>query len=455
MSTNSYVQVPPDSTGKKLFTKQHTVDAAPVQVQAFHLADPNSPTNIASVDPRGAASVRFTEGQPLMTSYGSLKSESERQLGVYESSLDAYDDLFSIITANGGTSTYDSVKSSTVLATTTASGSSVSRTTNRYHYYLPGSSNLARMSMACGDTGKANNIRRWGVYDDSDGIYFELNGTDFQVVIRGSTSGSIVNTPVPRSTWSDKLDGTGISGMTLDLTKVNNYWADYTFSGAGRVRFGVYEPDGNRLVAGTVNVGNSSPYPLIRTGTLPFRTENINTGATGSSSELREVVMSMSTESDPKDYTFWRSADMEVYGVTTTTDTHLISLQSISTINGKHNAVQAYPEVLSVVATGGPVAVTLWQTVSITSPSWTVGSGTTSIKGSTTGTLNLSGARKFATFFVDTGVANIDLTPYFEVNDEGIMCQADGNAEIWSITATRLTGNTTTVSVNLAYRELW
>jgi hypothetical protein len=453
--TNSFIQVPPDSTGKKLAARQHTIDGVDQQVQLSHIASGSNPANVLEVDSRGAASVRFTEGQPIMSAYGSLKAESERQLGVYESSLDSYDDLFSVVTATGGTSTYDPVKSSTVLATTTASGSSVSRTTNRYHYYLPGTSNLARISVVCGDTGKVGNSRRWGVYDDNDGIYFELVGTEFRVVIRSSTSGSVVNTPVPRAAWTDKLDGTGISGMNLDLTKVNNYWADYTFSGAGRVRFGVYEPNGNRLVAYTILVGNTSPFPLIRTGTLPFRTENINTGATGSSSELREVVMSMSTEGDPKDYTFWRSADMEVYGVTSVTDTHLISLQSISTINGKHNSVQAYPEVLSVIASGGPVAITLWQTVSITSPSWVVGTGDSSILGSTVGTLNLSGARKFATFFVDVGVSNIDLTPYFEVNDEGIMCQANGTGEVWSFTATRLSASATTVGINLAYRELW
>ena len=53
------------------------------------------------------------------------------------------------------------------------------------------------------------------------------------------------------------------------------------------------------------------------------------------------------------------------------------------------------------------------------------------------------------------GVANIDLTPYFEVNDEGIMCQANGTGEVWSITATKLSGATVTTGVNLAYRELW
>lgn len=453
--TNSYIAVPPDSTGKKLHTLQHTIGANTVQLQGFHLADSVDPTNALAIDQRGAAQVRFTEGQGILTSYGSLKTEHERQLGVYESSLDSYDDLFSIETSNGGTSTYDAVKSSTVLATTTTSGSRVVRTTNRYHYYLPGTSNLARFSVACGDSGKANNKRRWGVFDDNDGIYFELNGTEIRVVIRSSTSGAVVETSVPRAVWTDKLDGSGLSGFNLDVTKVNNYWADYTFSGGGRVRFGVYEPNGSRLIAYTVQTGNVYPYPSIRTATLPFRTENLNTAATGSGSELREVVMSVSTEADPKDYTFWRSADMEVYGVTTATNTHLISLQSLSLINGKHNSVQAFPEVLSVVAVGGAVAISLWQTTTLTSPSWGVGSGNSSILGSTTGTLNVSSARKFATFFVQEGVSNIDLTPYFEVNDEGVMCKADGTAEIWSITATKLTGITVTTGINLAYRELW
>jgi hypothetical protein len=453
--TNGFVQVPPNSTGARLHTQQHIIDSNPTQVQVLHIADGVDPARLQSIDNRGASSVRFTEGQPIMSAYGTLKVESERQIAVYEASLASYDELFTIDTMSGGTSIYDSVKSSTVLSTSTVADSRVTRTTNRYHYYLPGTSNLTRQSVACGDTGKANNKRRWGSYDDNDGIFFELNGTEFRGVIRSSTTGSVIEVPIPRSTWNDKLDGTGISGVVLDVTKVNNYWSDFSFSGAGRVRFGIYEPNGNRLVAHTILVGNSSPYPLIRTGTLPFRTENLNIGATGSSSELREVVMSMSTEGNPADYTFWRSADMDAYNVTTTTNTHLLSIKSVSTVAGKHNSVQAYPETLSVIAIGGAVAITIWQNVEITSPTWNVGTGASTLLGSTSGTVNHTNARKLLTFFVAEGVSNINLTPHFEVNDEGIMCKADGVAEVWCITATKLSGTTVNTGVSLAYRELW
>jgi hypothetical protein len=453
MATNSYVQVPPDSTGKKLATRQHTLDAQIVESQLLHIVSGDNAANALSIDNKGAAQVRFTEGQAIVSSYGSLKIESERQLGVYDSTIDTYDDLMSIELVGSGTSTYDAVKSSIVLAVGTDSGASVTRTTNRYHYYLPGTSNLLRISVACGDAGKANVKRRWGNFDDNDGIFFELNGTEIRAVIRASTTGVVTETPVPRAAWTDKLDGTGLSGVTLDITKVNNYWADYTFSGAGRVRFGIYSPTGERIIAYVIQTGNAAPFPLIRTATLPTRTEVLNTGASGSTSELREVAMSVSTEGNPSDYTFWRNADIEVYGVTTVTDTHLVSVSSIATINSKHNSVQAYPETLNVVVTGGPVAISLWQGTDITSPTWVAGAG--SLETSTAGTLGYSNARKILTFFADVGVKTIELAKYFELNDEGIHILADGTKEVWSLTATRLSGSTTTVGMNMPYRELW
>jgi hypothetical protein len=47
------------------------------------------------------------------------------------------------------------------------------------------------------------------------------------------------------------------------------------------------------------------------------------------------------------------------------------------------------------------------------------------------------------------------MAEWFEVNDEGIMCAANGLAEVWSFTATKLSSLPTKVSLNLSYRELW
>lgn len=454
MATNSFVQVPPDSTGKKLHALQHSVGANTVQGQAIHLADPGSPEQFLAIDNRGSASVRFSEGQPILSGFGSLKNTQQRALGVYEASLDTYDALFTVVETSGGVNTYDTVGSSNVLSVTSAAGSRVCRTTNRYHYYNPGTSNLINQTIACGDTGKAGNSRRWGAYDDSDGLYFELAGTVLGVVNRSSTSGSVLETRVNRADWNgDKLDGVGLSNFVLDITKINLWWIDYQWLGAGRVRFGVYEPGGARIVCHEFQNAGAYNLPYMRTGTLPLRTENINTSAAGASSELREVCMAAYTEGDFKDYAFWRAADMEVSNVTVTANTHLLSVRSKTTINGKHNSVQTYPETLNVYCTD-PVAITIWQTTAVTGGSWALTSDS-SIDGTIDGTLDTSGARKFKVIYINQGAASINLSEYFEVNDEGILCQSSGVSEVWSFTATKLHNNVTTVSMNLSYRELW
>jgi hypothetical protein len=419
-----------------------------------HIADPDSPEQVQAIDNRGAASVRFSEGQPILSGFGSLKTTQQRALGVYEASLDTYDALFTVEEVTGGTNTYDTVGSSNVLGVTSASGSRVTRTTNRYHYYNPGASNLINQTIACGDSGKIGNSRRWGAYDNNDGLYFELAGTELGAVIRSSTTGAITHNRVARQDWNgDKLDGTGRSGYNIDLTKINLYWIDYQWLGAGRVRFGVYEPSGARLVCHSFSNAGAFNLPYMRTGTLPLRTENVNTAATGASSELREVCMAAYTEGDFKDYAFWRAADMDVLDVTVLTDTHLLSVRSKSTINGKHNSVQTYPETLNVYCTE-PVAITIWQTTALTGGTWALTSDS-SIDGTIDGALNVAGARKFKVIYINPGAASINLSEYFEVNDEGIMCAVNGVPEIWSFTATKLHANVTKVSLNLSYRELW
>jgi hypothetical protein len=46
-------------------------------------------------------------------------------------------------------------------------------------------------------------------------------------------------TVVPQTNWNiDKLDGTGISGITLDISKAQILWMDIEWLGLGTVRIG-------------------------------------------------------------------------------------------------------------------------------------------------------------------------------------------------------------------------
>jgi hypothetical protein len=453
MATNSFIQVPPDSTGKKLYAQQHTVGADTVQGQVMHLADPDNPTYIQHVDAQGAASVRFAEGQPTLSGFGSVKVSAARALGVYESSLDTYEALFSTVTANGGLSSYTPSESSQVLSVTGTSGSRVVMTTNRYHYYEPGSSNLFLETVALGDTGKAGNSRRWGGFDDNDGVFFELQGTTLNVVVRSSTSGSIVETRVPQASWNgDKLNGTGLSGHTISLTGINVYWIDYQWLGAGRVRFGIYTPDGARVTCHTVQNAGQHALPYMRSGTLPVAFENVNTGAAGAGSELRAVCAAVYTEGDFADYAFWRFADVDKTMTGVTTDSVAFSMRTLSTYNGKHNSVVVYPETLNVWC-DQPVAVTLWQNTGVTGGTWAALASACEIN--YTGAVSTTGAQKFKTIYFGAGAQSVDLDKFFEKNDEGILTNASGTPEVWSVLVTRLTGTTTNATLNLGYKELW
>ena len=48
-----------------------------------------------------------------------------------------------------------------------------------------------------------------------------------------------IDTKVPQSQWSDPLDGTGPSGYVLDLTKMQMWYIDYSWYGAGFIRWGL------------------------------------------------------------------------------------------------------------------------------------------------------------------------------------------------------------------------
>lgn len=453
---NSFIRVPPDSSGKRLFTQQHEVDGDDVQVQVMHIADHMDHSSFLSVDNRGSAAVRFAEGQPVMSGFGNLKVAQERVLGVYESSLDSYASLFSEFAAGTSSFTYNPVQSSEVLSVGSASGDSVRLTSNRCHYYLPGTSNIYKMTISCGDAGKVGNYRRWGAFDEDDGVYFELSETTLCVVLRSSVSGAVVETKAAQSTWNgDKLDGTGLSGITLDVTKINVWWLDFQWLGSGRVRFGVFGPNGERVVAHSFQNAGSISLPFMRTGTLPVSVENTNTAATGSTSELRTVCCGVYAEGQAlDDYTFWRYSTGILSKNVAVAQTLIAAYRPVATVNGKRNTVQIYPETLNVYTTQ-PIGITIFQASDYTGGTWSSAGAGSTLERSTDGTFVYANSESFTTIFCDTGVTTIDLSRFFEVNDEGIQVAADGTPQVWSLLASPLGASAADVKVNVSYRELW
>jgi len=454
MATDSFIRVPPDGAGKKIFTQEHTVGADLVHAHVNHIADPDFPEHIQRVDEKGQAYIRFAEGAISLDTFGNARMGEATILGAYEYSNDAMSDLFQDVTTGGGSITWVNEESKVTLAVNGSNGATATRGTNRWHYYQPGVSNLAIITSYLNDNGKVGNTRRWGYFCQCDGLFFELEGTQLNVVQRSKIGGTAIDTRIPRSSWNgDKVDGTGLSGMNLDLTKANFFWIDFAWLGVGISRFGVLAPDGSRVTCHVFQNPNSNPGAYMRMGSLPLRYENINTAATAGTSELH-LICSAVYAAARTDYTFWRYSDIELPAPkTVTTDTYLLAMRPQATTDGTlPNRVGIYPESLNVFVTGGSVKLYIIDDAVLTNPSWQDAQSLAQYDTAATG---FTGGEKFKTFYVGPGAHTIDLEKFYELNDEGYHNLHDNTDSYrFVLVATKLDGTTVNVMANLNYKEL-
>lgn len=467
MATNSYVRVPPDGAGKKVYSKQHTVGSDVVEVQGMHLSDPDTPTYMAHIDQNGALYTRYAEGAPLLAPYGDMKVIQEHILGVYEHTIDSYDDLFYILEQSGGTSTYEHEYSSILMSTTADQYSKVERISNRYHYYQIGTSLMVVITVSMGDSGKSGNHRRWGYSDDDNGVLFELSGTTLNILQRGVAQGDYGNTiRIPQSEWNgDKLDGTGDSGIVLDVTKAYQYFINISWP-FGTVEYGIYSSEHGRVKCHENLNDGVFTFPYIKSASLPVYFENENTANTGTGSDMRVISAVVKSESAP-DYTFWRFGDLGTgdgkFLSGGTSDVAILSVRpKLLLDDGQRNTINSFPEYLSVYSSDAPVRVKMvWCDDDIfTGATWTLDSVGGPLEGDKDATAIDTEADSYwltRTFYVQNGTPqNIDLNQYFELNDEGVLLGGGGvNQGVLSFTATSLNGADTTVAMDLSYRGLY
>jgi hypothetical protein len=84
---------------------------------------------------------------------------------------------------------------------------------------------------------------------------------------------------VPQNQWNmDKMDGTGPSGYNLDISKMQMAYIDYTWYGAGFIRFGFRAVNGDIVYCHKMPNNNVNTAAYMRSGNLPGRFEAINQG---------------------------------------------------------------------------------------------------------------------------------------------------------------------------------
>ena len=200
---------------------------------------------------------------------------------------------FSSITATGGNVVYVANESSFNLNVSAASGSSVFRQSKTVQGYQPGKSLLIMNTFAMA-TLKANCRQRVGYFTADNGIYFEAVGTQLNLVIRSSVTGSIVEERIPQASWNGN---TLLSGTVLDPTLTQIFWCDVEWLGVGNVRTG-FVINGEFIVCHTFQhanqPGNTTVY--MTTATLNPRYEITNTGATSGVSTMKQICSTVISE---------------------------------------------------------------------------------------------------------------------------------------------------------------
>ena len=98
----------------------------------------------------------------------------------------------------------------------------------------------------------------------------EYRGT----TVVGTIMSKTTDVRVPRTQWADPLDGTGVSRYNLDLSRMQMFYIDYSWYGAGFARFGMRTTKGNIAYVHQFTNNNIQYEAYMRSGNLPAHYES-------------------------------------------------------------------------------------------------------------------------------------------------------------------------------------
>jgi hypothetical protein len=235
------------------------------------------------------------------SAFGRLRTANTRLLGEFRTHYGTMGPV-EIVTRfeNGGSQTVDLVNTNTTISVTDQAGSRAVRQSRKYHPYTPGTTNLAYVSFTL-NTAKSNLQQMIGLFDDANGIFFRMNGTVPEMVIRKNGTDTEV---VPQTQWNvDTLDGTGASGIDIDFARSQIFVCDYQWLGVGRVRTG-FNLDGKIYYVHYFSHANAIVEPYMSQPSLPVRWEIFNSAAADSASELMCICYAVYVEGSEVDTGF-------------------------------------------------------------------------------------------------------------------------------------------------------
>ena len=142
-----------------------------------------------------------------------------------------------------------------------------------------------------------------------------------------------VDTRVGQADWNiDKADGDGPSGYTLDITKIQMCYMDYSWYGAGKIRFGFKDQNGHVKYVHEFKHNNRLTESYFRSGNLPARYEienNDNPSYVGTLFHWGTSVIMDGMYQDDEAYLFTAAGNVQKFTNATAVDVNTNSNSSI------------------------------------------------------------------------------------------------------------------------------
>lgn len=361
-----------------------------------------------------------------------------------------YDDrrLWSSLATGGATILHSSAQRVYNLATTTASGDRLQFRTRIYHKSNPANSKILYITANFNDA-TTNNVKKLGMFDVDNGLFFQLSGSTLSVVIRTSSSGAPVDTVIPQSTWNvDKLDGTGASGVTLNPLLMQVYVIDYSHIGADRIRFGVMI-NGDITYVHQILLSNSISFAAPVAATLPIAFDNLNTGIVVGTPTLKVFSTSLQNESGPPYESNLRTVSngTTLKAIIAATKIPILSMRSVDT------RIPLKIENFSVfLGTTDELYITVTYGGTLTGASFS----TTGFTQMDTAATAITGGRDVYSFYIKGGggaISEKTVDEFFRIVNTTIGSDLSGTTDILTICGTSLTGAANAAAV-INLREL-
>lgn len=202
--------------------------------------------------------------------------------------------------STGSATIQHNANNQTVELSLLGSGDSILRRTTKLIPYFPGRTVQMTFSGRFSPEVKETVTQRVGLFDDNNGLYFQLDSGGLKFVIKNNGDDSRF---VYQENWNqDKLDGTGVSGITLDPSKFQIGVIEFEWYGGGRVKFGILVED-QIVWAHYFDNSNYLSSPYMGTSVLPISYQAISSGGSAiviQGSSVASLIGDIPTQGQPR-----------------------------------------------------------------------------------------------------------------------------------------------------------